>query len=289
MSKDLEESLVSEKSKKDILSLDIILNSITSVQLELSNLCNFSLIHKKCLAYASETKQGKIILPKSVVKNAINLLTEHHWDGTNKEIKFHEYNEPTIDPRLFMFINYTRKHLPTTNIMLWSNGYYITDVILLEMIEEGINRFRFTAYNDSEWIRLNKLKEYINTELQKDKIIVPNKLQVYMRIDIRKELDDRLTRLKEGKTIPCYALKNLSMRASGAITICCMDIYAETPLGNVRKEDFKTTLINNAKRRLTIKEELESGKSILDLCKGCYSNRNNGESVQQKWQEYKIG
>ena len=272
-------------------TLKEMLNDITSVQLELSNLCNLAMLHKKCYAHESEHKNGKIILSGAIVRETLELLKTYGWDGLNKEIKFHEYNEPTNDPRLLKFVEEARQCCPQTNILLWTNGWYLNDTIMREMIESGINRFRITAYSDSENERFEHLREQMNTALLTQNLKPANNLPVYVRINRRTQLDDRLQILEnsEGQEFPsCYALKGLSIRANGFITMCCMDVYQTVTMGNVKEGVIETLLENMAKREI-IRKGLQEGLRTEGVCKKCNHARPNAEYSAQQWEAYKIG
>ena len=90
----------------DIDNVDNNIFLVNRVSFQLSNLCNYTDIHKAC---PLSLCRGKEILPSTVVHKTIDELAEFDYSGL---IGFHIYNEPMIDPRLFLFISYAKKRLP---------------------------------------------------------------------------------------------------------------------------------------------------------------------------------
>lgn len=79
------------------------------VSIELSNLCNYASIHKKC---PINKIKSPIILSSKIVYSIFNTLKKFSFSG---QIAFHTYNEPLIDPRLFKFIEVAKKSCPLYN------------------------------------------------------------------------------------------------------------------------------------------------------------------------------
>src|SRR4051812_36392122 len=115
------------------------------VTLELSNLCNYSRLHSKCPAHEV---RGPEILPSAAVADVIDTMAGQYY-GVGKFLAFHVYNEPLLDPRLFKFVEYARSRLPRINIILWSNGWYLYEVIAEELARAGVTHFMVSAYSDA--------------------------------------------------------------------------------------------------------------------------------------------
>lgn len=265
---------------------------ITSVQLELSNMCNLAIFHKNCYSHLCEKNKSKVVLSSKAVKGVINLLADLNWDGMDKEIKFHEYNEPLIDPRFFKFLEYAKLRLPYTNILLWTNGYYLTNTILRELIEAGVNKIRITAYTEDEENRFNSLIQDIQRSLVNGEIRSFNMLPIFIRVDRRVRLDDRLSISQKQETNlsqyqPCHSLKCLSIRANGKITLCCMDAAGEVSFGNINS-GIEEALINGYPLRKRIYDELKQGLRSIDLCRKCDFVRPDSNTVSDKWGTFKI-
>lgn len=268
-----------------------ILNSGSTVQVELSNLCNYAPIHKKCYANQSEKKEGKLIMPQKAIIDIVDTLVKYKWDSPEHEIKFHEYNEPLIDPRLTNIVEMVRKFLPSTSIMIWSNGYYLNDVIASELTESGVTKFRLTAYNDNEYQRFIGIKKRLKQQLINTEINSANNLPIYFRIDNRVQLDDRLlinNREDLNTPDPCHALKSINVRSDGRITLCCFDINKSVFLGDINQGGLEQTLIDHYEYRMRLKAELENGTKTPIICRKCNHIRPPAKNVSHAWQKSKI-
>lgn len=125
------------------------------VSIELSNRCNYAKIHKKCpLNLVDEP----IILPAKIVFDILDTLDRYNFQG---EIAFHNYNEPLIDPRLFKFIEYARQGFPQREIYICTNGFYLNQTLLDELVESGVSNVRVSAYSKREYQRLSQIKAQI--------------------------------------------------------------------------------------------------------------------------------
>ena len=104
------------------------------ISIELSNLCNYARIHKKCPLNLVETP---VILPAKIVFDVLETLERYNFQGI---IAFHTYNEPLIDPRLFQFIEFARKACPHSDIFILTNGYYLTQTLADELVDSGVSK-----------------------------------------------------------------------------------------------------------------------------------------------------
>ena len=107
-------------------------DNISVVGIMLSNLCGYACFHKKCPASLIKEKE---IMPTQGVKKIINELSEINYAGT---VNFHVYNEPLMDPRLFTFIQYAKQLLPKVKIQIYTNAYYLNQVMIDELYGGGI-------------------------------------------------------------------------------------------------------------------------------------------------------
>jgi len=230
-----------EKDEKDILI------HTTRITLELSNLCNYAQIHKKCpLNIAGEPE----ILPKEIVFDVLNFLEKHNFSG---QIAFHNYCEPLMDPRLFKFVEYARNACPYADIYICTNGYYLNQVLADELVAAGVSSILVSAYSRSEFERLSKIK-----------IDIPFRVW-------RAQLDDRLD-LYEAKVNdigkPCFApLNEIIIAREGCISLCCLDWRRVYRFGNLHEQKFEQVMSSGQLQ--AVYERLSKGDRFLDLCKRC--------------------
>lgn len=223
----------------------------TSVAIELSNLCQYSWLHTKCPLHLEMespfvVKEPKI-LPAHIVYSVLDELGQHDY---SKQISFHQYNEPLIDPRLFEFVRYARGKCPDSKIVILTNGHYLTPVLAEELTEAGVTEILVTPYGGTLGI-----KDYC-----------------YLK---RLDLDDRLTmydRPPINSKKPCFApLTQVCVTKDAEISLCCMDWKRQYIFGDLNRCSLEQILcseiVQNAYRRLS------QGDRFLALCQRCNTAR----------------
>lgn len=227
------------------------INKINRVSFELSNLCNYSNIHKKC---PTSCYKEKVILPSSVVYKVIDELATVNFDGV---IAFHRYNEPLIDPRLFDFIEFANKKLPNAKILILTNGFYLTQELLDELNNYNIWCIAVSSYSLKEHGRLIKLKTDI---------------PYYVFFSL---LDDRECIYDRGEkhcNKPCTApLSDINIACTGVVNLCCLDWQNRFNFGSLH--DLSLTEIINSEKFIKTCENLRNSKRVLAICKRCDWNR----------------
>lgn len=214
---------------------------------ELANICNFSTVHKKC---PLSLLQKPVILSMKVVFNALATMKKYKYKG---EICFHTYSEPLIDPRLFVFIERSLLACPEATIFLWTNGWYLTQTLLDELIEYGVKMIRVSCYSNKEYKRISEFKTAIDFKFELQKFLD------YIEIYDSKEVNcDR----------PCFApLGEIIITNEGLFSLCCRDWRRDYVFGNLYRKSFEDVLknpeIRNAYNKLRI------GNRFLPICKRC--------------------
>ena len=220
---------------------------ITRVSFEISNMCNYTSIHKKCPV--SQYKNKKL-LETATVHKVLDELAQYNFCG---EIDFHRYNEPMIDKRLFDFIEYTNKVLPNAKISILTNGSLLNQEVLKKLEQYKIWLITVSSYTFKEHKRLIKLKTSI-----------PYKVY-YSHLDDR---EDIYTRGEINSTLPCYAtIRDITVNCNGDVSICCLDWRNSFTFGNAASQTLKE--IFNSEAFLDVHRNLFNGKRTLGICKRC--------------------
>ena len=220
---------------------------IMRVSIELSNICNYTHIHKKCPVSRYKTKK---ILETEIVHKILDELALYNFCG---EIDFHRYNEPMIDKRLFDFIEYTNKVLPNAKISILTNGSLLNQEVMEKLEKYNIWLLTVSSYTFKEHNRLIKLKTSI-----------PYKVY-YSHLDDR---EDIYSRKEINSVMPCYAtLRDITVNCFGDVSICCLDWQNRFIFGNVSSQSLKEIL--NSETFLKVHSDLFNGKRNLEICKRC--------------------
>lgn len=224
-------------------------NCIIEVAIELSNLCNYACIHTKCPASQIDEKK---IMPLSDIESIVGQLQDIKFKGT---ICFHIYNEPLMDPRLFFIIDYIKQRISDVKVLIYTNGYYLTDSLVKDLQNGFADIITATGYGQKEFDRLINLK-----------IDIPFSV-------LRGELDDRLLWGEKNKhecNVPCASLfSQVPIWVNGDVGLCCVDCYQKAIFGNIKNTSLKE-ILNSSKIR-DIMENLLSGKrKDVYYCQHCF-------------------
>ena len=220
----------------------------TRISFELSNICIYSNFHTKCPLHL---KPEPNILPKAIFLKVLQELKEFKFKGI---IGFHNYSEPGIDPRLMSFIELTKGYLPDCHIYFSTNGFYLTQVIVDEFAEAGVDEIHISAYSDTEYRRLSKLQSK-RILLKVDSIELDNRLNIY-------------DHSPKNCTNPCYApLNEIIINNNTDVVLCCLDWKYKYKFGNLKKMSLQQILMSGEVRK--IYRDLSNGRRLLDICKRC--------------------
>ncbi|MBR4981572.1 MAG: SPASM domain-containing protein [Lachnospiraceae bacterium] len=223
--------------------------AIGTIHIELSNICNYSSIHKKC---PLNREQEKVIMSIKKIKKIINELELVNYDGV---IGFYIYNEPLIDPRLFYIMEMVKNKLPKCRIELTTNAFYFNQTMLNELFEYGCNRLTVSAYGYKEFERL------ISYEIEAPYVVYYS------------SFDDRLNQYRETeiaiKNKQCSSFINfVGISCTGDLYLCCMDYEKRFKLGNVFESNLKE-LLNGENIKYYTDNLIEGNRNICNLCKNC--------------------
>lgn len=229
-----------------------IFENMTQVAIMLSNLCNYANIHSKCPA--SLVKEKEIMSSKNVYK-ILDELAQNAFTGI---ICFHAYNEPTMDPRLFLFIKYAKEKMKDIRIMIYSNGFYLNEVMLKEYKEVGADVLIITGYGNKEFERLITLDD---GELP---------YQVLWG-----DLDDRLENYDTAndEITKDYgrcraAFYQVTIYSNGDVGTCCLDYRHAYNLGNVIESSVREVL-NSLEMHEFQKKLLAGDRKMFPICQKC--------------------
>ncbi len=214
---------------------------------ELSNLCNYSRLHGRCPLHH---ERGVRILPLHIIQETIDVLSKHRFEGT---IAFHNYNEPLIDPRLFHLLKYAREKCPKSEIYIYTNGFYLDQTILDELVAFGLSRIHVSIYSMKELKRIKKIYFPISYELEV--VGLDDTLEAYSKSELN---------LKK----KCFApLGNVIITRDAEISLCCFDWAHVYTFGNLKEQPLDEILRSDF--LYAVYKKLSNGERFLDVCKRC--------------------
>lgn len=223
-----------------------------SINFELSNLCNYARIHFKC---PLNLEREPNILPAKIVYNALDSLKKYNFQG---QIAFHNYNEPLIDPRLFKFIEYSRRLFLQNEIYICTNGFYFTQSLGEELAEAGVSTIHISVYSEREFNRLSKIHLKIPLKLTPMKL-----LDCVLSIYNSQEKKEKR---------PCLApLNEIIITNNGELGLCCVDWKKNYTFGSLKEEPLEKIMAK--KEVYCLYQRIRRGDRFLSLCKKCNQSR----------------
>jgi len=229
---------------------DQLLATTKRVTFELSNRCPYASEHKLCPLHLQHRGEP-VTLPAKVVLGVMDSLVQRGWKGL---IGFHNYSKPTSDPRLFWFIR--EAHERGFGVLIWSNGWNMSQILLDELVAQGVTEFHLSAYGDEE--RLSKLVA-----------------SVPITIDPGFPLDGRLHLYEFPENdlrILCHApLREMVVTCKGQIALCCLDWRGDHAMGNLYLQSFDEILESGILHE--VQARLSQGDRYLNLCRRCLQGR----------------
>ncbi len=180
------------------------------------------------------------------------------------------------------------KNIRQINISLHSENNktnYIEDI--MEAVDNLKNIFivyRFWTLKDNKLDTkmleyLDKIKEkYFITDEVYNTIIKGNNVKINNNIYINKDKEFEWPSLSNdyyNERGFCYGLKNqIGILVDGTITVCCLDSFGVSNLGNIFVDDIET--IMNSEKVKNIIKGFNDRKVYLDICRHCsYKERFN--------------
>lgn len=222
------------------------------ITIELSNLCNYAVIHKDCPA----GQRKKItIIPEHIFRSVLNTCEKYDFRGI---ISFHMYNEPLTDPRLFMFMDLIKTQMPGIKMFIVTNGWYLDQNMAAELEAHGLDYLHISAYSKTEYLRFKKLR-----------------FNIPVRI-FHEPLDDRLTWYSQKNAghnnTPCYSpFYEICVSSAGKILLCTYDWKSRHELGDLNRETLEEILNKDALK--DIYDALSKGERKFRLCMNCPTYR----------------
>ena len=207
---------------------------------------------------------------------------------TNKYKKY--VNITTNGVLLKNKINILKKYnnIRQINISLHSENNkdnYIDDILdAVDELKTIFIVYRFWTLKDNkldnkmlEYLSKIKEKYNINNELYNE-IINGNNLKISNNIYINKDKEFEWPDISNNyynENGFCYGLKNqIGVLVDGTITICCLDSFGVSNLGNIFNDDIE--IIMNSEKVKNIIKGFNNRKVYLDICKHCsYKERFN--------------
>jgi radical SAM protein with 4Fe4S-binding SPASM domain len=243
------------------------------IEIETINRCNNTCSFCPVNVDADPRKLAR--MDETVFRKIIDELAEL---GYSDRIAFHSNNEPFLDKQLTARIAYARQRCPRAFLFFYTNGTALNLKRLVDTIDSGIDRIMINNYNDD--LVLNENISRIVEEMNKPeysryrshfKIILRMKTAVLSNRGgsaPNKVVDQDREYLQYGDLGCTRPFRQLVVRPTGEISLCCNDPLGKATLGDVRKQTLREIWSGPVYRALR-EELLREGRKNLDICNVC--------------------
>jgi radical SAM protein with 4Fe4S-binding SPASM domain len=216
-----------------------------SVEIETTTECN-----RKCFYCPNKGfDRGKHLMDESLFNRIIDELASHGFTG---RISPHFYGEPLMDIRLPNMLYYIYARLPKCNIVLYTNGDFLTKDYY-DHIEGYVDKIVLTLYDG----QTNRDKCFPKVEFKTlDQTGITNRGGAINESCINH------------RVVRCYRpLWNVVIDYRGWVVLCCNDYHSSVVLGDINCESLYD--IWNKYDYKKLRKDIFKGVFDMDICKNC--------------------
>lgn len=181
----------------------------------------------------------------------------------------HLYGEPLTDDRLALFMAYARKKLPRANIIIYTNGDYLSVEKYLALMEAGVDSFRISLHSPAMPKVLSDTLAHIKKERPE-----LYKVEIYdvHGMNLRKlpyTLNNRggLVDIERARRPYCREVNFLNIDHKGNVVLCCNDYLSSVTFGNAGEKDLRA--IWHDPSYVKARRLVSRGIWAFDICRKC--------------------
>jgi radical SAM protein with 4Fe4S-binding SPASM domain len=262
--------------KKAFAALRDRFNGIFSaIIIETSSECNRRCFYCPNSVYERSLPQNSKKLENGVFRKIVDELALSGWFG---QIQFNLYNEPLMDERLADLVGYARLRLPSSSIIVYTNGDFLTVEKYKDLSARGVTDFIVTSHDGSGRDNISRISEFRKISGCKGVRLIYRKLDLFHGRGgiINVSAADK----KEKRCLWGHYIMIINHDAEAVL--CCEDYHNTVKLGNVRKESLVGIWNKPAYKQL--RKELKAGVFRHSICKRCcsgsFDTNNKGSGAQ---------
>jgi radical SAM protein with 4Fe4S-binding SPASM domain len=239
------------------------LNTIKAIEIEINSNCN-----RSC-SYCPNATQERIEqgdIHKDLFLKIIFELKQNQYKG---RISFSFYNEPLLSKNIEYFATEVKKHLPSTTLLLYTNGTLLNKEKFLLLLKAGVDTFVVTKHEqDFKTSYLFDLsKEEIPSELYKKHI----KFQHYSDLALtnRGGLVDLNYSQQTTINLPCFIpLNMITITNKGTVIPCFEDYHQKNTMGDLNLTSLSE--VWNSEKYIRFRKKLALGiRKEFPVCSSC--------------------
>jgi len=202
-------------------------------------------------------------MPTALFHKIIDELSEIEYNGKVSPVF---YGEPLLDRRIGDLMRYVRKKLPEANILIYTNGDFLTYRKYSELVKAGVDEFLVTQHGENIPPAVKELYTHFefNTNLP-----VPITYQIF---NPTTELYNRggLLQLPAVNPVPGCAyewIMRIVINYKGDVVLCNNDYLGSVTFGNLQEEKLIDIWMD--KKFRNIRKKLRDQQYTLLICRKC--------------------
>lgn len=217
-----------------------------------------------------KTREGGI-MSIGTYKRIIDELGGMKYSG---KISPYFYGEPLSDRRMPYLISYARKRCPLAFIQLNSNGDFLTENLLENLIAAGLDKIFVTNYEKVGLVEETSVERIAEQNMRLTKLQATYPQFVELRHWKRIEFENRggmvLNRINENVHHACLRPSCMMVIDwKGNVLLCCVDYYAQHVFGDVATNHLLQIWNNGEFQRMKQILQKPGGRQKIDICVKC--------------------
>lgn len=232
-----------------------------AIEIEINSNCNLSCSYcPNSIGERSEKGQ----MSRETFEHIMQQLKELSYSG---RISYHFYNEPTLSPNLELFVELTKKYLPRSQPVLFTNGSKLNAIKIKNLVDLGIEKFMITEHEQLNLkniaIAKSELPSEINARVKFDSFRdLPFTNRGGLLTNLGKKLDTPFNK-------PCLIPKcNMVITVKGNVVACYEDYFQKHVMGNIFEAHIGD--IWNSEKYINFREDLKNGlRHKYEVCRHC--------------------
>lgn len=237
------------------------------IHIELSNLCNYTLIHPQCPT--SRMKKHHIMTLEEIEDIAKRLGAL----GYDRILSPYTYSEPSIDPRLYTVLEIFTKYVPKATIAIVSNGFFLYETVLEDIIKRGMKRISITCYFPNEHERIKKLVLKIKERHPEIFFRIIKGYPLRKRMCDKYSIYDTSIPPNDGFVRACRApYRYVYITRYCDIGLCCNDWKFDVKFGSLKEKSFKEIFLSDKMMDMHLNLSMANRKPY-PLCSRCYRSK----------------
>ena len=214
---------------------------------------------RKCY-YCPRPEGREDVMESEIFYSLIDQLRD--WDFKGR-LTPSGYNEPLTDDRIFDFLDYVSKQLPHSDRVLFTNGDFLDGEKLRRLEAAGLDKIIVSFHSP---LSEEKERNLRNLAEGHGNVTIADYRDGHRRIPLQNR--GGLVELGEiRKYRPCFYINEMSIRASGNVTLCCNDANEEHVFGNVHETPLRAIWDQPEFKKL--RQEIRAGKYTNEMCRAC--------------------